>query len=131
MEPDPMEDLSSLPTEPSANNPIIQTPPLTAKEKRAIAYKRYYEQRREEILSNKKETYNQKQKREYYEKNKEHIISQMKGRYHTAKEEAVRDKLLQMKARFPCDEMKEYIDRLITNEVYKRMTAKQLTFWAS
>lgn len=126
-----MDEMSSLPTEPSPSNPIVQTVPLTAKEKRAIAYKRYYEQRRQEILSNKKETYNQKQKREYYEKNKEVINSQMKARYHTAKEEAIREKLLQMKARFPCDEMKEYIDGLIRNEVYKRMTPKQIEFWSS
>jgi hypothetical protein len=47
MELNPIDEMSSLPTEPSEANPIVQTPtPLTAKEKRAIAYKRYYEQQK-------------------------------------------------------------------------------------
>jgi hypothetical protein len=116
-------------------NVLVQTgpkPKLTPEERkarRAAAYKLYYERRKAEILSNKKETYNQVQKREYYNKNKEYLNGRMKDRYYSKKEQEVRDKLVKMKDRFPCEEMKQYIDRILQEGTFRQFTPRMIDFW--
>jgi hypothetical protein len=116
-------------------NELVQTgnkaklTPEERKQHRASAYKVYYERRKEEILSHKKETYNQVQKREYYSKNKEYLNGRMKDRYYCKKEDELRAKLIAMKDRFPCEEMKKYIDKLLSEGTFKQFTPRMLEFW--
>lgn len=128
-----MADNQLFPTETETTEAVAQAEPavpLTAKERRAAAYKVYYERRKDEILSTKKETYNQIQKRNYYNENKDHLNERMRKRYNTKKEDEIKEKLLLIKERFPCNEMKAYIDKLISDEVFKQFTPKMIEFWS-
>ena len=106
-----------------------QAPALTSKERRALAYKRYYERRKDRILSQRKESYNQVQKREYYTKNRNHLTERMKARYHAQKHDTVREILLKLKERFPCEQMRLYIDTLLSDGSIERLSPRMLEFW--
>lgn len=130
-----MESEQSPDTPAPRQNEVVQTgkkPKLTPeerKQRRAEAYKVYYERRKAEILSHKKETYNQVQKREYYNNHKEYLNGRMKDRYYSKKEQEVRDKFLAIKERFPCEEMKKYIDKILEEGTFRNFTPRMLEFW--
>jgi hypothetical protein len=104
------------------------TDPLTAKEKRQIAYKKYYEKKKSELLANKKESYNKEQKRAYYLKNRDSINERMKARYRKNKEALTLAKFQAIKERAPSDEFRNYIESLMKEENIKKMSNRQLDF---